>query len=109
MKVINRIKKTQDFGLAINKGKTFRLPSFIVHTRNNELGYTRVGISASSKLGCAVVRNRIKRQVRAMCDDIIDYNAQSLDIVIIIRKTFLSNDFNDNKSQICDYLKGFLK
>ena len=106
MKVINRIKKTQDFGLAINKGKTFRLPNFIIHVRNNDLGLTRVGISASSKLGHAVVRNRIKRQVRAMCDSLIDYNARSLDIVIIVRKSFLNSDFNDNKSQICDCLKG---
>ena len=32
------------------------------------VGYTRIGLSVSSKIGNAVTRNRIKRQVRAMCD-----------------------------------------
>lgn len=106
MKVINRIKKTQDFGKAINNGKTFRLPSFRIFAIKNDFAYTRVGISISSKLGCAVVRNRVKRQVRAMCDSILDYNAQGLDIVIVIRRKYLTNDFDANKSQLSDCLKG---
>ena len=106
MKTLNRIKKSDDFATTIHKGNSFRLPSYIVYTIKNDLGYTRVGISVSKKLGCAVVRNRVKRQVRAMCDALIDYKAHSLDIVIIVRKSFLSNDFNDNKSQLCDYMKG---
>ena len=106
MKVINRIKKSDDFGTAINKGKLFRLPSFKVYTLKNDFGYTRIGISVSSKIGCAVVRNRIKRQVRAICDELIKYDTRSLDIVIIVRRKFLEFDFNENKSQICDYVKG---
>ena len=31
MKVINRIKKSTDFGLAINNGTTIKTPSFIIH------------------------------------------------------------------------------
>ena len=62
MKVLNRIKKSDEFANAIHKGNSFRLPSYIVHVNENEYGYTRVGISASAKLGCAVVRNRVKRQ-----------------------------------------------
>jgi len=104
MKVINRIKKSDDFALTINKGTSFRLPSYIVHVRKTENLYTRVGISASKKLGSAVVRNRAKRQVRAICDKVIDYNKQSLDIVIIIRHKFLSAGFDDNKSQLSDLM-----
>lgn len=106
MKVINRIRKNEDFGLTINKGKSNRLPSFLIFYLENECGYTRVGISVSKKLGDAVVRNRAKRQVRAICDSIIDYNQRSLDIVIIVKNKFLEKDFDDNKSQICDFMKG---
>jgi ribonuclease P protein component len=106
MKVINRIKKTTDFGKTINTGHSFRLPSYIVHVKENEYGYTRVGISASSKLGCAVVRNRAKRQVRAICDSVIKYDERSLDVVIIIKHKFLVTSFDDNKSQLCDLMKG---
>ena len=68
-----------------------------------------MGISASKKLGNAVVRNRAKRQVRAICDQIINYNEQSLDIVVIIKNKFLDESFDNNKSQLCDFMKGLLK
>ena len=105
MKILNRIKKSEEIAATIHKGNSLRLPSFIVHFKNNDLTYTRVGISASKKLGNAVTRNRVKRQVRAMCDEIIDYNAHSLDIVIVVKTQFLEMTFNDNKSQLCDFIQ----
>ena len=105
MKILNRIKKSEEIAATIHKGNSLRLPSFIVHFKNNDLTYTRVGISASKKLGNAVTRNRVKRQVRAMCDEIIDYNACSLDIVIVVKTQFLGMTFNDNKSQLCDFIQ----
>ena len=48
MKTLNRIKKSDDFATTIHKGNSFRLPSFIIHVRNNDLKYIRVGISASA-------------------------------------------------------------
>ncbi len=104
MKILNRIKKSDEFLLTIKKGKTYRSDAYTIHIANNPYSYTRVGISVSSKLGNAVVRNRIKRQVRSMCDSLINYNDQSLDIVIVVRKPFLDGGFNDNKSQLCDLL-----
>ena len=107
MKTLNRIKNNREFARAIHKGNSSRLPSFVVHVFKTELGYTRIGISASTKLGCAVVRNRVKRQVRAICDSLIDYNAKSLDIVVIVRSKFITTDFEDNKSQLRDLLKQY--
>lgn len=105
MKVVNRIKKNQDFALTINKGQAFRYPSYLIYVKQNELGYTRVGISASKKLGNAVTRNRVKRQTRAIVDSLIDYNKYALDIVIVLKLKFLEKDFDDNKSQFCDFMK----
>ena len=105
MKVVNRIKKNQDFALTINKGQAFRYPSYLIYVKQNELGYTRVGISASKKLGNAVTRNRVKRQTRAIVDSLIDYNKYALDIVIILKLKFLEKDFDDNKSQFSDFMK----
>ena len=104
MKILNRIKKSDEFAATIHKGNSFRLPSFIVHVKNNDLSHTRVGISASKKLGNAVTRNRVKRQVRAMCDSLINYDAHSLDIVIVVRSKFLEMSFDENKSQLCDFV-----
>ena len=83
MKIINRIKASDDFATTIKKGKAQRNQSFVIHYRTNEFNYVRVGISVSSKLGNAVIRNHIKRQIRSICDEVINYNEHSLDIVIL--------------------------
>ena len=104
MKVINRIKASDDFALAIKKGRAQRNQSFVIHYRPNEYVYTRVGISVSSKLGNAVVRNQVKRQIRSMCDSLIEYNSQSFDIVIIAKSNFLNRSFDDNKQSLQELL-----
>lgn len=104
MKIVNRIKASNDFAIAIKKGKAYRNSSFVIHIAKNDLTYTRVGISVSTKVGNAVVRNRVKRQIRAMADSLVNYNNQSLDIVIIARKPFLDVGFNDNKSLLSELL-----
>ena len=99
MKIINRIKANDDFATTIKKGRTQRDQSYVIHYNTNSLNYTRVGISVSSKLGNAVVRNHIKRQIRSMCDELIDYN-HSLDIVIVAKQGFLTNSYDDNKTSL---------
>ena len=104
MKIVNRIKANDDFATTIKKGKAQRNQSYVIHYCTNSLNYTRVGISVSSKLGNAVVRNHIKRQIRSMCDELIDYN-QSLDIVIVAKQGFLTNSYDDNKTSLTKLLK----
>ena len=104
MKIVNRIKKSDDFLLTIKKGKAYRSDCYTIHIAKNSYDHIRVGLSVSSKLGGAVIRNRIKRQVRSMCDSIIDYDKNSLDIVIVVRKPYLSKEFQDNRSQLSDLL-----
>ena len=104
MKIVNRIKANDDFATTIKKGRAQRDQSYVIHYCTNSLNYTRVGISVSSKLGNAVVRNHIKRQIRSICDALIDYN-QSLDIVIVAKQGFLTNSYDDNKTSLTKLLK----
>ncbi|MCR5505910.1 MAG: ribonuclease P protein component [Bacilli bacterium] len=104
MKVVNRIKANEDFAITIKTGKTLQNDSFRLHIANNELGHIRVGVSVSKKLGNAVIRNRVKRQIRAICDSVINYDEQALDIVVIAKAHFLNKTFADNKSLFSDLL-----
>ena len=100
MKVINRIKANDEFVLTVRKGKTLRSSAYIVHYLKTERNICRIGLSVSKKIGNAVTRNRTKRQIRAMCDSLINYADHTFDIVIIARAEFLNNDFASNKQTL---------
>lgn len=104
MKVINRIRANEEFVLTVRKGKTLKESSYVVHYKKNELNICRIGISVSKKIGNAVVRNRIKRQIRAMCGLLVDFSNHSYDVVIVTRAEFLKRDFASNKEALCKIL-----
>lgn len=104
MKVVNRIKDSKDFAKTIKNGKTVKNQSYVLHFKKSDLDYMRVGISVSKKIGNAVTRNRVKRQLRAMLDSLINYSLNKFDLVVIARQDFLNKNFEENKSLICDLL-----
>lgn len=99
MKHINHLKRNEDFQTVLQKKQSQSSSAFVLYGLASKQPSTRVGISVSKKLGIAVTRNRIKRQVRMMCDDIIDYS-RGIDWVIIIRKPYLDQDYEVNLRQL---------
>ena len=100
MKVINRIKRNEEYVLTVKKGRTLKETPYVIHYKNNELSVCRVGLSVSKRIGNAVTRNRIKRQARAMCDSLIDCSSHTFDVVIVIKEEFLNSSFDVNKNTL---------
>lgn len=65
-------------------------------------GHGRVGISVSKKLGNAVTRNKIKRQLRMMIQECFHFD-EEVDYIVIVRKRFLDNTYIENKKEL-EYL-----
>src|SRR5690606_3949829 len=60
-----RLRKKQDFNKVYRQGRSFANAQFVVYWRKQtEPGCFRLGVSASAKLGGAVVRNRLRRRVK---------------------------------------------
>ena len=99
MIVKNRIKKYSEFQKVIQADNVKKSSFFVLYKLDNELGYSRFGISVPKKTGNAVIRNRIKRQVRSAIGQSTNFE-ESVDIVLIIRKSYDINQFTRVKSEI---------
>ena len=103
MKKINRLLKSVDFKNVLDKKISVACGEFVVYKKKNDLNYARIGISVSSKIGNSVVRHKVKRQISEMIKELFDVN-QSFDMVIIVRKKYLFNEYSKNKN----FLKNLL-
>jgi ribonuclease P protein component len=98
-----RLKKDQDFKQVIAANHVQKNRIFVVYSNANEMGYPRVGISVSKKVGSAVTRNRIRRQIRMMVDQIINLE-ESVDLLIIVRSEYLNGDFEKNSKKLYELI-----
>ncbi len=87
-------------------GRRMSTPSFLVYVRKNDIGYRRVGITASAKVGNAVKRNRIKRLVREFFRLNQDQLPESADFVFIARKTAGELDYHSLVQEMNGLMKG---
>lgn len=73
------MKKNTEFNDIINKGAYLKNKYYYIYYKDNSFSFPRFGLAVSKKCGNAVVRNKIKRQLRT----IVDAN----------KKMFLNNDY----------------
>ena len=64
MKKAVTLKENHEFRRLYQKGKSAVGGGMVVYCRKNRLGHNRLGLTASVKLGHAVVRNRARRRLR---------------------------------------------
>lgn len=108
MKKEFRVRKNEDFSRIIKKKQSMANRSFIIYYLKNDSDHARIGISVSKKLGKAVIRNKIKRQVRMMLQQTINFD-DNYDYIVIIRNKYLDLDFNSNLNELKYLYKKILK
>ncbi|MBE6940195.1 MAG: ribonuclease P protein component [Ruminococcaceae bacterium] len=64
MKAAVTVKENYEFRRIYRKGKTAVGPGLVIYCQKNRQGLSRLGITVSTKLGKAVVRNRVRRRIR---------------------------------------------
>ena len=103
MKKINILKENRDFSRIVKNNKPFKYKGYAVYLELKKEEYYKFGISVSKKIANAVGRNKIKRQVR----EIISKNIyeKNFNCIIIIRRSYLENDFEQNKEDLLFILK----
>ena len=108
MKKEYRVKKNEDFSHIIKHKQSLANRSFIIYYVKNDLNHARIGISVSKKLGKAVIINKIKRQVRMIVQQTINFN-DNYDYIVIVRNKYLDLDFISNLNELKYLYKKILK
>ncbi|MFA5602320.1 MAG: ribonuclease P protein component [Bacilli bacterium] len=104
MKKENIVKKNHEFSNIINSNNKFQNQYFIIYIKENRLSKTRFGISVGKKTGKAVIRNKIKRQIRNILDTQKKDYQNGFDCIIIIKKGVLVLQFKEIKQELIKVL-----
>lgn len=106
LKKTNRITKDKEFDRAFKTGQSFYTKVFGVKAADNGLSLARLGVLVSTKVSKkAVVRNKIKRQIREIIQKELPHLKEGKDLVIIVFSQILDKNFEEIKEGVVFGLK----
>ena len=85
MKRTVTIKENYVFRRMYSKGRSAVTPMVVVYCRKNGRDHNRLGVTVSTKLGTAVVRNRARRRLRELYRLAQPDMRQGYDLVLVAR------------------------
>lgn len=91
MKKINIVKESKDFQKIIKNNKSFRTKYFYIYKQNHEENIYHFGLSVGKKIGNAVRRNKVKRQLREILSK--NHYQKNFDCIIIVKREINDADF----------------
>jgi ribonuclease P protein component len=99
----HRLLKDADFQIVLAKKIQVKSPEFTIYGLKKHSGETRIGISVSKKIGIAVIRNKIRRQIRMM---LIKHTVltEPIDYIVIVRQVYLEKTFVENQTLLISQL-----
>lgn len=89
-----RLRKRPEFVLLASASRKTTVRGFLMVWRKNELQLARLGITASKKVGCAVVRNRIKRYLREFFRQ-NRFGMAAVDVNVIVRRESVEMTYSE--------------
>lgn len=95
MKQETTLKKNYEFRRVYHKGKAGVSPFLVVYARPNRTGGNRMGVTVSTKLGKAVVRNRARRRLRELYRLLLPELKSGFDVVLVARSRTLTGSFEE--------------
>ena len=98
MKRFNSLKKNQDFQTVYRGGKSYANKYLVMYVMDSGQEDTRIGISASKKVGNSVVRHRFARLVRESFRLNKDILEDGKDIIVVARAAAKDKNFDKIES-----------
>lgn len=96
LKKENRIRLDKEFDRVFKAGQSFYGKEMGLKIAKNDLAVSRFGILINTKVSKkAVVRNKIKRQIRAIIEANLSRISNGYDLVIIVFPQILDKNFKE--------------
>ena len=100
-----RIVRSSDYQALYKTGYKIHSSHFVLFSRRNALEHPRLGITASRKVGGAVVRNRVKRLFREIFRRSLDQIPNRFDMVINAKSCCGNTQYEDLKAEFLAAVK----
>lgn len=98
MKKRNILKESRDFDRIIKNNRPYKYKDYIIYIERKEQDTYHFGFSVGKKIGCAVTRNKIKRQLKAIVDK-KNYQ-KGFNCIIIVGRGVLERTFQEMESNL---------
>ena len=104
MKPAVTLKQNYEFRRLYQKGASSAGSCMVIYCRKNKLDHNRLGLTASVKLGHAVVRNRARRRLREVYRLHVPQLRTGWDIILVARGRTVTaswKELNDTFLRLC--------
>ncbi|MGL5978547.1 MAG: ribonuclease P protein component [Erysipelotrichaceae bacterium] len=99
MKKRYRVCKSREFKAILSNKRFFASPTIVLYVKPRAQERSRVGISVSKRMGNAVKRNKIKRQVRMMVQEVYNFQ-EEFDTIVLIRDQYNKENYGTNRNNL---------
>ncbi len=104
LKPLRSLTGRREFDSVFKEGSSLASKNLVIYARPNELGFSRLGLSVSKKIGKAVARNRVKRLLREAMRTMSGDIPLHYDFVFVARKSSADVDMDDVMLEIKRFL-----
>lgn len=105
MKKYEVVKEKKDFDDIIHNGRYVKNKYFVIYNKESNFNYPRFGIAVGKKTGHAVVRNKLKRQVRMIITINKKLFKNNCDYIIMVKKSVLDLKYSDMERYLTELMK----
>ncbi|MBQ7603240.1 MAG: ribonuclease P protein component [Clostridia bacterium] len=95
----NRLKKRKEFGYIYKHGTKVYGQHLCVFFVSSKIQTPRIGISVGNKVGKAVVRNKLKRQIRHIMREYVP-KIKNINLIILVYPEIITQDYQTLRQNI---------
>ena len=101
-----RLQEDKDFESVFKKGRVFSGKSLFLKFKKNNLQVSRFGFVIGKKISNkAVVRNKLKRQLRGIVRKNLANTKPGFDIVVVVKPEIINKNYQEIKNDLENLLQ----